>query len=693
MSMMAAIFIFSHTMKQQIVRNGQQQIESAVTQQIVRDIHLLATKLSEDLSQPLFDFDMASIKKIIDELSDGNEIDYVYVFDAQKNIVHDGSTLLLLFAQPIAQMPKVELSPSNELVVKKIGKIIHVIEPIQVDGVPYGGIAFGLKFSQVEQDILHFKNKVAQGNDEFSNRLLQSLFVVLFFLIVLCLPLSLLLTRRLLKPMQDLANKSLAITHQRKDIEFNSDHDDEVGQLASALNSMTHRLRVSHQHMTAIAYQDELTKLANRRKFNEHLSDITLWAANHWGKYALLFIDLDKFKQINDSEGHKAGDILLQQIALRLKNTVEAHCDANNIDTQHLLLARLGGDEFVVVLPHCRNEHDASDLAMQLINVCSQPIELNHKWLVVSVSIGVTLYPIHSQDADELLKNADLAMYASKKQGRGRVSVFNYLMKEEFKLHHVVCSELHQALANDQLYVLYQPFYCTNKKCFIGAEALVRWRHPDYGLIMPDKFIEMLQGSNLINELTLWVVQQVCNDSKKMAEFNIPCLLTVNISSQSLMDNEVTHQIYRMLNEHRYPTQTIGLEITETGMMNDIMQCTKAMNLWRSAGAQIWIDDFGTGYSSLSYLNDLPIDVLKIDRSFVVDLSPHNLTPVVKSIFALAKALELLVVTEGIETELQASCCQKLGADMLQGFLYSKAVTFDDFFGQMALTDYIKIND
>jgi len=686
-----SLVIFSKKINQDLVQAGQQQIEHAVSAQLIRDARVLAATLSDNLTKPLYNFDFSAMKQVIEELANSGELDYVYIYDLNYRVVHDGSAELVSFGALLSSQDKVKLVPNGQSQAKHIAQIVHVTEPIESKGVVFGGISFGLKFSKAEQDILRYQQDIKKYNDAISEQYRLFFILLAVFVLLLIVPIAYFSSRSLTRPLSHLVRNSHEIIKHGGNIVFSHHRDDEVGQLADALNEMTARLNTSHQQMTRIAYQDELTNLSNRRHFNLELIKLREWASNEQCCFALLLIDLDKFKQVNDTAGHDVGDLLLQLMAKRLSQQANDFSMQHTGLEQHCLVARLGGDEFVVALPYVGCDSVVTDFAQQLNQSMQQPMNLKGSNIKASLSIGISLYPLHGKDITELLKDADLAMYEAKKAGGGAVQQFNFSMREEYRLNYVIRNELQSALENNQLYIDYQPFYSVDQSHFIGAEALIRWQHPEYGLIMPEQFVELLEGSELIHQLTLWVVQKVLQDSDTLAQLGINHLLSINISSSCVADNRVCQDIAKLLKDNQNELQTIGLELTETGMMSDFEQCRRAMSLWKEQGAQIWIDDFGTGYSSLSYLHELAIDVLKVDRSFIASLKPDVANPVVMSIFALAKALGIEVIAEGIEQEQQAQAVVALGADILQGFMLAKPMSLKDFIQKMELSDHVQI--
>jgi len=688
---LSALYLLNNKMNQDIVRSGQQQIEKAVSAQLIRDAGVLAATLSDNLATPLYHVDFSAMKKVIDELSKSGELDYVFIYDLNYDVVHDGSAELASFAKPLAKQTEAKLVPNGRGQARRIAQTVHISQPISINGQVFGGITFGLKFTNAERDILRHQQDVKAANNSLNQHFMNSLLLIAVGVFLLIIPIAYVTSRRLIRPLDQLARSSRNVFEHNSQVFSSANSSDEVGQLANALNQMTARLNDSHQKMTVIAYQDELTGLSNRRHFNVELLNLSQWTKENQLSFGVLLIDLDRFKQVNDSAGHDIGDLLLIEVSLIIKRHTFEYAKRTTGHEHRCLAARIGGDEFVVALPFSGDGAIALEFANALIQEFEQPLALKGLNVSTSLSIGIALSSEHCLGNAELLKNADLAMYAAKKAGRGCLQQFDFSMREEYQLNYMIRNELKSALINNQLYLDYQPFYSVADSEFIGAEALIRWQHPEFGLIMPNNFIELLEGSDLIHALTIWTVEQICRDSHTMSEQGINHLLSVNISSRCVSDPQISAKIAQILQNNRHELQTIAIELTETGMMSDFEQSRNSMRLWRQSGAQIWIDDFGTGYSSLSYLHELSIDVLKIDRSFIAPLTPQSLNPVVMSIFALAQALGVKVVAEGIEQEQQAQCAVALGSDLLQGFMLAKPMPFLELIKKMELSDYVQI--
>jgi diguanylate cyclase (GGDEF)-like protein/PAS domain S-box-containing protein len=420
------------------------------------------------------------------------------------------------------------------------------------------------------------------------------------------------------------------------------------------------------RQLTQQAFYDALTGLPNRVLFRDRLEQALVRAGRRKDAVGLLFLDLDNFKLINDSLGHQVGDKLLVEAAARLRACVRSQ------DT----VARLGGDEFVVVLELLAGEEDALPAAKAIAHQFSRPFKLDDREVVVTVSIGIAVSAPGHEHADNLLRNADVAMYRAKSDGRARYVVFDPSMHIDSLARLELENDLRHALQHDELLVHYQPIITLGTGEITEVEALVRWQHPTRGLVFPNDFIAIAEDTGLIIPLGLWVLEEACRQVAAWhGKFPIqpPLTLSVNLSPRQFQQPSIVADVARALKESGFPAGSLKLEITEGIIMQDVEATIRTLWELKGLGLQIAVDDFGTGYSSLSYLKRLPLDILKIDRSFVSGIG-HNQedTAIVHAIMAMAKSLNFKVTGEGIETAEQLALLAEWGCDRGQGYLFSK---------------------
>jgi diguanylate cyclase (GGDEF)-like protein len=382
---------------------------------------------------------------------------------------------------------------------------------------------------------------------------------------------------------------------------------------------------------------------------------------------AVLFLDLDHFKKVNDSLGHAVGDHLLQLVANRLQLSVRKE------DT----LARMGGDELAIVLGSLDDVRYAATVAQKILDELARPFEIDGRDLFVSTSIGISIYPPNGLDAIALLKNADAAMYMAKSDGRNSYHFYSNEMSagvcESFSLE----TSLYRALEREELLLHFQPQVSLQSGNIVGVEALVRWQHPEMGLLSPAMFIPLAEENGLIVAIGKWVLHTACAQAKAWQNDGLtPVRIAVNISGRQLEQGDIVQEVHAVLEDTGLDPAYLELELTESSVMKRAERAVKTLDALRELGITIAIDDFGTGYSSLSYLKRFPVDRLKIDRSFVRDIpqDAHDVA-LARSIVALGHSLNLSVIAEGVETEEQRELLTSIGCDEMQGFLYSKPGT------------------
>ena len=437
------------------------------------------------------------------------------------------------------------------------------------------------------------------------------------------------------------------------------------------LHDITSR-REAEGELHHIAYHDGLTDLANRNCFNERLSvAVERSRLDEKVRFAVMFLDLDRFKVVNDSLGHQAGNLLLREVAQRLAAGVRPSD----------LVARLGGDEFAVLLEHVGTPDAAMALAQRLLDTLSAPLVINGTEVLPGASIGITFSDLGYRTADEVLRDADLAMYAAKADGRRRIALFDQSMHERIAEKLKLEGDLRRAIGDGQLSLVFQPLYDLEPYRLSGFEALARWVHPERGHVPPDIFINLAEECGHIESLTAWVVDQAVG---QLAAWRAAGLgdgsldMHVNISGRDLGHAGLVPMVREVLLRHALPPRQLTLEITETTLMGKLSVALDALHALRKVGVKFSIDDFGTGYSSLAYLSTLPIDSLKIDRSFVMgmDKSAQNVE-IVRAVVNLGRSLGKKIVAEGIETVEQLAAVKAMGVDVGQGYLLSRPIRAD----------------
>jgi diguanylate cyclase (GGDEF)-like protein len=427
-----------------------------------------------------------------------------------------------------------------------------------------------------------------------------------------------------------------------------------------------------------LAYYDVLTGLPNRTLLLDRLNR-AIDAANRSGNpLALLFLDLDRFKEINDSWGHSTGDRLLEQVAERLMGCVRGadHISRPAPEGTQATVSRQGGDEFTVLLAELRSAHDAGRVCSRILEVLQQPFRLGEHDVVVGASIGVAIHPSDGEDADTLIKHADTAMYYAKASGRNDYAYFSQSMKAAAVERITLEGDLRAALEREQFHLAYQPIVDVESGVVTGVEALLRWRHPAGGRVGPSQFIPVAEEAGLIGALGDWALREACTQCRAWQRQGLPPIrVAVNVSGRQFRKGELLQSALRALEQSGLEPHFLDLEVTESTMLENEDEIVDTLRHLRELGVRVALDDFGTGYSSLSYLRRLPLDLLKIDRSFVAELTEGDESErIVSAVIAMAHGLGLRIVAEGVETPAQRQILAIRGCDEVQGYLESPPV-------------------
>lgn len=438
--------------------------------------------------------------------------------------------------------------------------------------------------------------------------------------------------------------------------------------------ALAHSLTLANQELTQLALHDTLTGLPNRTLLSDRIEQAIGKVAEQGGCFALMFIDLDGFKPVNDAFGHHVGDLLLKAVAARLRGHLHSQ------DT----LARIGGDEFVLLV-ELQEPEDAMDVAAKQVNLVSRAFRVAEHDLQLTASLGIVLYPGNGQDQLELLRNADAAMYHAKSAGKNGYSFFDASMNSNARQQLQLLQDLRTALEQGQFRLHYQPKFAAQACLPIGAEALLRWEHPQHGLMLPDRFIGLAEKTGLIIPIGEWVLGEACRQMRQWLEQgHSQWRMAVNLSAIQFCHAGLVDSVARALQENGLPANRLTLEITETTAMHDADASLAVLQRLSDMGVDLSIDDFGTGYSSLMYLKRLPANELKIDRGFVRDLEQDSDdAAIVSAIVALGQALGLRIVAEGVETDRQQDFLTRLGCDSLQGYLLGQPVPAEQFMARL----------
>lgn len=489
------------------------------------------------------------------------------------------------------------------------------------------------------------------------------------------------------KPIQDLLNNLYQKNGESKNAEFRLKHKNGQWQHVQAkgknllddphVNAVVVNFRdisdmkMIQQEINFMAYHDYLTELPNRRSLEEKLEAELEYVKSQNKKLALIFVDIDNFKFINDNLGHDAGDTLLKKVAKTLQSSV-GH--------EHFI-ARWSGDEFIILLSDIVNETPVKDLAKKLKESFCEPFIYQKYELFITISMGISIYPDSGEDPKLLLKNADLAMYSIKGSGKNDYQLFSQTMGKNNYQTFLLKNDLQKALLNNQFELYFQRKVNMNLLNVVGAEALIRWNHPEWGIITPNEFIPLAEESELILSLGEWVLNNVCRQIKQWEEEGLePINISINFSAKQFLQKDLVEMISNSLNEKNVDGKWIEIEITESIFLEKEMDITNVIEEIKQLGIQIALDDFGTGYSSLSYLRKYKFNTIKLDKSFIRDIHANEESAaIVKFIVDLGKQLKTKIVAEGVELEEQLAVLQKLKCEEVQGYFFSKPMPINEF--------------
>lgn len=673
----AMLLILNHSLGQftaSTILQGKTQLSEALRAQLEQDAQLLTRTLSSQLDIPLYQLDMSEIETQLQLVRQHRNLEYAYLFGREGKLLHDGSATVPGFGLSIAKLTPVE--PGPFLRYKWQDRTLHLLQPVMTAGHRAGYLALGVDFTQALQALDNHSNIIGSEAKTTAQRTFQQLILLTLLLLLMTIWLMYRFCRNQFAPLQALAEKSLRFGQGDRKVNFEVSQSGELGQLGRALEQMRQSLEQSNRQTAQLAYLDNLTQLPNRHWFQQSLERWLQHSRQYQQRLGVLFIDLDNFKEVNDTAGHDMGDLLLFEAAARLRGLL-MELGLSDPENEDVLLARLGGDEFVTLYPDLQNSTQLSDLAALIAGTLDEPFLIDGRYFNISSSIGITIYPDDGNNSNEILKNADIAMYAAKQSGRNQHTFFSLQMNQQLQERIEIIQGVRTALEQGHFHLEYQPVIDLVDNSLRGAEALLRWHHPERGLIPPGLFIPIIEDSDLIEPVTRWVAEQATHDLLLLQSLRPGFVVSINISGAALHQASTRDFLTELKQRNRVPDYCLSIELTETSMIRHLDDCRQTLKQWKDAGINIWIDDFGTGYSSLSYLHQLPIDGLKIDRSFIRELKPDSSNSLVATILTLAESMHLKVVAEGIETATQRECVRRLGSRYGQGFGLHRPMAFN----------------
>lgn len=552
----------------------------------------------------------------------------------------------------------------------KTGKLVSVISVIDEKKVLKSFIPVSDRNPYVIGIVTDYKSIQDVLDKQLFNNVIISFILLLF---VFCI--SYFLAEYIVRPLNRILQKVNEIAEGHIGVQVFIDRKDELGMLSKGVNTMslnllnyTDELKEKNEEIKNHAYYDFLTGLPNLRLFNKMALDFA--TMDNKKPIAILFLDLDRFKFVNDMLGHSAGDFILKAASDRVRDLLE----------QDQTISRIGGDEFILLLPNTDND-GAKNIAEEILKEFEKPIVFKGNEFFITASLGISLFPRDSEDMEDVIKNADIAMYRAKEQGRNNYQFYSSDMIEVIQRKAVLEKGMRKALERDEFVLHYQPQINIQSGILVGNEALIRWYHPELGMISPLEFIPLAEETGFINMLGEWILRTACKQNKQWHDTGFPAMkVSVNLSMRQFQQANLLELITEILQETGLEPQYLELEITESIAMYNEDHVISKLQALKNTGMKIAIDDFGTGYSSLSYLKKFPIDNLKIDKSFVSDIShDSDDAMIISTIIAMARQLKVNVIAEGVETEEQLEFLRVKNCHEVQGYLFSKPLSVEQF--------------
>ena len=609
--------------------------------------------------------DARALVRLLGDFADRSDVGSVYVADVNRRVLAvNGETGYAPGERAGDHLIQSALGAVDTRI-ETLGPMIRVAEPALEDGRLVGAVVVTVPISAVARP---------------AGEILRRQILIAAVALIVFLPLVAFIVGKALGPVRKLTEAARLASSRKLDLRIEVNTGDELEVLANAFNRMFARLEASMKRVHRLAYVDMVTELPNRERFRKEVERVAKEAGEHDYEGAVLFLDLDRFKRVNDSLGIGEGDRLLEAVGRRLREAARGWDLANgDLGAGPSMVARLGGDEFTLMMPRLRDPADAARLGRRIIDAVRRPFEVSGHQVFLGVSVGVSIFPRDGGDPETLLRHADLAMASAKRSGGNTCEYFESSMNQSAFERLVLENELREAVREDQLVVFYQPKVGMGDGSLAGAEALVRWRHPTAGLLSPGAFIQAAEECGLIGDIGDWVLRRACREAKAMLDRGLSVPMAVNVSAMQFENEGFAQTVLEALQDSGLPPELLELELTESTAMRDPERVIKQIEPLREIGVTFAIDDFGTGHSSLSYLTRMPFDVFKIDQSFVRDMCKDtHARIVVETILAMARSLKLKTVAEGVETTAQYQALSELGATLAQGYLFGRPMPAEE---------------
>ena len=671
------------TMQREVVALSQESIHTLVSSRVRERGEAVAAQLADSLVNPLYYFDLDAIGEILRGILHESDVRYAIVYDNSGAVIHDGSRDIATYGQAMQDPLAYEVITARGPHVQMAGNVLDVSAPVQIGDQRIGGVRVGYSLDSVADDEARATAAMRARMDQISRHHALWVLLMLLVLVAIGVLVSVVVQRSLVRPIRQLASAAREIEAGNFAAEVPlTPRNDEVGDLMRAFSRMGDSIVRHDRDIRRMAYTDALTGLSNRLAFREHLDQQLMQVRGAARRMALLFADIDDFKRVNDTLGHDAGDEVLVQFSSRIREVME------RAGSGRTTLARFGGDEFVILLESMDEDgsdirDDASQLAEALVVELSRPIMVRGRQVFLGTSIGITLFPDDASNAAMLMKNGDIAMYQAKVAGKNCYRFYSRAMDQAVERRVHMEQDLRGAWERGELSLVYQPVFALSDGKLAGAEALLRWQHPEHGSIAPAVFIDVAEQSGLIETIGPAVLRAACADAMRWSQEHRGAeglFVSVNVSPRQLRGGDLSEQVAQALAETGLDAARLHVELTETAVIGDEIRASTLLGRLRSTGVKVWLDDFGTGFSGLSHLRRVPVDGVKIDRSFVADMlrDPDDLA-LTTAIIAMAHSLGITVVAEGVEKEGQYDMLRERGCDLAQGYWLGHPMKTQDF--------------
>ena len=678
LALLALLLQRQSTMQSEVDVLGRQAMQSMAADALTRRGETMVEQLADSLANPLYYSDLDAIGITVRAASRQPDVAYVLVYGVDGNIVHDGSYDIAAYGQAMNDPLAHAAVASDHLLTQWSPQVMDVSEAISIGNQRIGGVRVGFSLAEIRASEERAAGNLKSRLLELGRRHMGWIVALLAALALVGAGVAWYVQRTLVKPIRRLADAANAIGTGNYDAKhLVSDRQDEVGDLVRAFSDMNDSIARHDRDVRRMAYTDALTGLTNRLAFRESLDHRLMMLRGAGRQLAVLFADIDDFKRVNDTLGHEAGDEVLLQFANRIRGVVE------RMGGDEALLARFGGDEFVILIQDGDVRASATRLAEALVKELGQPLVVEGRQVFLGTSIGITLFPEDASGATALMKNGDIAMYQAKVAGKNCYRFYSRAMEQAVERRVHMEQELRGAWERGELSLVYQPIFRVADNRIVGGEALLRWQHPEMGSIAPAVFIDVAEQSGLIESIGPRVLRTACAAAAHWAiasGMDEAPFVAVNVSPRQLRSGDLPEEVASCLRDTGLPAQRLHLELTETAVISDEAHASALLAKLHRTGVKVWLDDFGTGFSGLSHLRRVPVDGVKIDRSFIADMQrdPDDLA-LTTAIIAMAHSLGITVVAEGVEKEAQFDILRARGCDLAQGYLMGYPMNAAEF--------------